>query len=78
MFIKSTLFFVIAFFVSFTISPGHGADIIFSDGFEEGLPDPFVSEVTIGPQGGDFSLSNGINLSVQPVQYLKKRPSGSG
>lgn len=40
--------------------------LIFSDGFEEGPPDPFVSEVTIGPQGGEFNLSNGINLSIPP------------
>ncbi|MGB7452193.1 MAG: hypothetical protein WBM36_08710 [Lysobacterales bacterium] len=112
MLIKSTLLFVIAVFVSLTIFPSHGADIIscdmfencpdgavpvtqvltassfesvqaidplafsreadsveppiFRDGFEGGLSGPFVSEVTIGPQGGDFNLSNGINLSIPP------------
>ena len=37
---------------------------IFKDGFEEGLSGPLVSTVIIGPQGGDFNLSNGINLSI--------------
>ena len=37
---------------------------IFKDGFEEGLTGPLVSTVIIGPQGGDFNLSNGIKLSV--------------
>jgi len=38
--------------------------LIFKDGFEGKLSGPFLSTVTIGPQGGDFNLSNGIKLSI--------------
>jgi hypothetical protein len=70
MLIKSTALFVIGVFASLMIPSPHGADslepLIFQDGFEAVSTDPFVSEVTIGPQGGDFDLSNGINLSIPP------------
>ncbi len=40
--------------------------LIFKDGFEGELSGPLVATVTIGPQGGDFDLTNGISLSIPP------------
>ena len=64
MLIKHTILLFAALLTGYFISPCYSRDIIFNNGFEEGLSGPLVSTVIIGPQGGDFNLSNGIKLSI--------------